>query len=201
MWFFCNILNTHMQRLALYEDCIELSIPVDVIDLTTLSWHPYNPRKNIERYGCSITSLDGNDIGIPDLDSVLEYNNENQTSYEEKDFNVPTHHSAPFRHFLKRFQVGRCHYLKLPPGGFFPWHRDVDTDSFRIIYTIEHCNPVDFVWLEDDKLIELQDQRWYYINTRKKHCVFSFQTAVFAVFNVLMNDHNYAEFQKSIYIK
>jgi hypothetical protein len=31
--------------------------------------------------------------------------------------------------------------------------------------------------------------------------VFSFRTAVFAVFNVLMTDHNYKEFQKSIYIK
>ena len=190
-----------MHRLALYEDCIELSIPVDVIDLTTLNWIPYNPRKNIERFGCSITSLDGKDTGIPDLDSVYEYNLENRTSYEEKDFCVATKHAKPFNNFLNRFQVGRCHFIKLPPGGFFPWHRDIDSNTFRIIYTIEHCNPVDLVWLEDDKIIELQDQRWYYINTRKKHCVFSFQTAIFAVFNVIMNSSNYLEFQKSIHIK
>lgn len=190
-----------MNQLELYEDCIELSIPVGVVDLTTLNWVRYNPRKNIERYGCSITSLDGDDSGIPDLDSVLEFNAENQTKYEEKDFSVPTHHSAPFIHFLKRFQVGRCHYLKLPPGGFFPWHRDVDPTTFRIIYTIEHCSPIDFVWLEDNRILELQDQRWYYINTRKKHAVFSFQTAIFAVFNVFATEQNLQQLQQHFHIK
>jgi len=190
-----------MNNLSLYEDCIELSIPNDLIDLATLNWVRYNPRKKIERYGCSITSLDGNDSGIPDLDSVLEYNRENATTYEEKDFCIATRHADPFRQFLNKFQVGRCHYLKLPPGGFFPWHRDVDPNTFRIIYTIDHCSPIDFVWLEDDKIIELQDHRWYYINTRKKHAVFSFQTAIFAVFNVLTTEHNLLELQKSFHIK
>lgn len=190
-----------MNRLALYEDCIELSIPIDVIDLTTLNWIRYNPRKKIERYGCSITSLDGEDTGIPDLDSVMEYNLENATNYQERDFCNPTRHAGPFRKFLNLFEVGRCHYLKLPPGGFFPWHRDVDPSTFRIIYTIDHCSPIDFVWLEDDKIIELQDHRWYYINTRKKHSVFSFQTAIFAVFNVLSTDKNLEKLQQYFHIK
>ena len=37
------------------------------------NWIPYNPRKNLPRWGQSITSLDGEMSGIPDLDSVLEY--------------------------------------------------------------------------------------------------------------------------------
>ena len=86
-----------MNSLSLYEDCIELSIPFGVVDLATLNWVPYNPREKIERYGCSITSLDGNDSGIPDLDSVLEYNFENATTYEEKDFRVQTRHAEPFK--------------------------------------------------------------------------------------------------------
>ena len=190
-----------MNRLALYEDCIELSIPVDVINLTTLNWVPYNPRKNIERYGCSITSLDGSDTGIPDLDSVLEFNTENQTSYEEKDFNVPTHHSAPFRHFLKRFQVGRCHYLKLPPGGFFPWHRDSDYYTFRIIYTISGCTPDSLIWLEDNSALPLLNSKWYYINTKKKHSLFSFKNSYFAVFNVLSSQNNFTALQDHFLIK
>ena len=34
----------------------------------------YNPRKDIDRWGLSLTSLDGEMSGIPDLDSLLEYN-------------------------------------------------------------------------------------------------------------------------------
>ena len=36
-------------------------------------WVRYNPRKNIERYGLSVTSLDGKMTGIPDLDSFYDY--------------------------------------------------------------------------------------------------------------------------------
>ena len=41
----------------------------------------YNPRKDINRYGLSITSLDGGLSGRPDLDSLYEYNKENNTNY------------------------------------------------------------------------------------------------------------------------
>ena len=35
----------------------------------------YNHRKNINRLGLSVTSLDGGVTGVPDLDSLLQYNN------------------------------------------------------------------------------------------------------------------------------
>ena len=178
-----------MHRLALLEDFIELDIPVnkDIIDLTTLNWHQYNPRKTVNRFGCSITSLDGKDTGIPDLDSLLEYNRLNQTDYTEKDFKARTIHSAPFKEFLDSFDVGRSHFLKLCPGGFFPWHRDSDPITFRLIYTIQSCTSDSLVWLEENTVIPLQNDQWYYINTRKKHSLFSFGESVFAVFNVIMN--------------
>lgn len=192
-----------MHRLALYEDCIPLDIPVshDLITPATLNWKQYNPRKAINRFGCSITSLDGNDSGIPDLDSVLEYNLLNNTEYTEKDFNVQTKHSTPFAHFLNTFEVGRSHYLKLEPGGFFPWHRDNDAYTFRIMYTISNCTPDSLVWLEDDKILPLTDRTWFYINTRKKHSLFSFNTATFAVFNVITNTHNINLLKASFRIK
>lgn len=172
---------------SMYEDIIELDIAIDTSQLINVeyNWVKYNPRKQIDRWGCSITSLDGEDHGIPDLDSVLEYNRIYQTHLTEKDFNKRTKHSAPFNYFLDKFDVGRSHYLKLNSGGFFPWHRDPDLGSFRIIYTIDHCEPTNLVWVEDTKVLELNNNRWYYINTKKKHCVFSFNTAIFAVFNVV----------------
>ena len=192
-----------MHQFYILEDCIELTLPVDtnLINFASLNWHQYNPRKNVVRYGCSITSLDGDDTGVPDLDSLFEYNALNGTHHTEKDFKVPTKHSGPFENFLKMMEVGRSHYLHLPPGGFFPWHRDSDNATFRLIFTISGCTPDRLIWLEDDKLIPLQDLRWYYINTRKKHSLFSFEDSYFAVFNVVYNYNNFAVLQEHFLVK
>ena len=37
-------------------------------------WKPYNLRNSNNRWGLSVTSLDGGLSGIPDLDSLLQYN-------------------------------------------------------------------------------------------------------------------------------
>ena len=50
----------------------------------------YNPRKNVDRWGLSITSADGGLTGRPDLDSLKEYNKEHGTNWLEDSFNVPT---------------------------------------------------------------------------------------------------------------
>jgi hypothetical protein len=192
-----------MHRLSHYEDYIQLELPVNknAIDLESLNWMPYNPRKNINRFGCSITSLDGNDSGIPDLDSLTEYNRLHGTKYTEKDFSKPTVHATPFLDFLNTFTVGRSHYLKLNPGGFFPWHRDNDPTTFRIIYTIQNCSNHSMIWLEDDKILPLENHSWYYINTRKKHALFSFDGSIMAVFNVVFNTTTYNLLQNSMMIK
>jgi hypothetical protein len=186
-----------------YEDVVDLLIPVDhdALHNTNYNWVPYNPRKAIPRWGCSITSLDGSDSGIPDIDSVLEYNRQHNTIYTEKDFTTPTVHARPFDYFLSNFAVGRSHYIKLDPGGYFPWHRDNDNDTFRIIYTIKNCEPDSFVWINDEKPLKLINHRWYYINTKKKHTVFSFNEAVFAVFNVKITENNLHQLRKHILIK
>lgn len=177
--------------LSYFEDIIELNVALsDDIDNVCYNWIQYNPRKPISRFGCSITSLDGTDSGIPDLDSIVEYNNLNNTNYREKDFCIPTKHSKPFTNFLQNYTVGRSHYIKLTSGGFFPWHRDNDGESFRIIYTIENCENESLVWVQNDKALKLENRKWYYINTKQKHCVFSFSKSIFAVFNVLVTEKN-----------
>jgi hypothetical protein len=192
-----------MHRLTYYEDCIQLDLPLnkDAINLETLHWIKYNPRKDINRFGCSITSLDGSDSGIPDLDSLLEHNILYGTNYTEKDFSTPTKHAAPFLELLDLFQVGRSHYLKLPPGGFFPWHRDNDPITFRILYTIQNCTTDSLIWLEDDRIVPLQNHCWYYINTRKKHALFSFGESVMAVFNVIFDGKTFNLMQKYMHVK
>jgi len=187
-----------MMSLSNYEDLIELKIELDEsIDLETLNWVRYNPRKPINRWGCSITSLDGDDSGMPDLDSVREYNIVNKTNLNELSFKKRTLHSKPFSNFLDTFECGRSHYLKFGLGGFFPWHRDNDQETFRIIYTVKGCSNNDLIWLQDEKLLHLQDKKWYYVNTKKKHCVFSFTESIMAVFNVALTDSNI----KNLFIK
>ena len=81
---------------ACFGDVIELDLPSwDVIKIQEVlnshtEWKQYNPRKGVNRYGLSVTSLDGGYSGVPDLDSILEFNKLNNTKYIETDFNVKT---------------------------------------------------------------------------------------------------------------
>ncbi len=187
--------------LSTYEDLIELELPNCNIDLENLEWHRYNPRKFVNRFGCSITSLNGSTSGVPDLDSLVEYNLEHGTNYNELDFTIPTKYANPFQFFLNDLTCGRSHYLKLGSGGFFPWHRDNDLYTFRVLYTIEGCGSNDLVWIQNDKVLELQNNRWYYVNTKKKHCLFSLNESVMAVFNVQISIANFKKMIKLFKIK
>jgi len=184
-----------------YEDIIELELQTVNVDLKSLNWIQYNPRKIVNRFGCSITSLDGNDLGVPDLDSLVEFNKENGTNHKELDFKSPTKHAEPFKEFLQDLDCGRSHFLKIGAGGFFPWHRDNDLYTFRIIYTVQGCSSNELVWIHNDKVLELQNQKWYYINTKKKHCLFSFTESIMAVFNVQLSITNFKKVTKLFKIR
>ena len=79
-----------MQRLSMMGDWLELDIfnhdkLMEEIAPFKDDWKPYNTRKPNNRWGLSVTSLDGGLSGIPDLDSLSEYNkkynNNNCCSY------------------------------------------------------------------------------------------------------------------------
>ena len=102
------------------------------------SWKPYNRKKPNNRFGLSITSLDGGLSGIPDLDSLYEYNKLHNTSIDNQDINKYTevYENMPtLQKIIKPWKpwLGRCHFLKLNSGGFFPEHYDInklDIDRF-----------------------------------------------------------------------
>lgn len=157
----------------------------------------YNPRKNINRLGLSITSLDGNLSGIPDLDSLLEYNKENNTAYVEKDFKIKT---PVFDQELKivldpiKDSIFRSHILKIQPGGFFPPHRDffgLSIDSFRLLIPLANCNPPTFNFVIDDKLQFWEDGYVYFIDTAKMHYLFNAGSVdtYFVVVNCDLNEN------------
>lgn len=171
------------------EPLIQLDLMAPTVPTEDLPWVQYNPRKNIARWGSSLTSLDGGTSGIPDLDSLYEYNKENGTSYREVDFQMRTPAYKKYFYSLdQHFDIGRSHIIRLGSGGFFPPHRDLDLSTFRVLYTIKGCEQNNFILILNGQVMPLRDKHWYYMNTKMPHSVFSFFGCEFAVFNVLNNE-------------
>lgn len=172
-------------------------------------WKTYNPRKPNNRQGLSITSLDGKLSGIPDLDSLFEYNKQNNTSITEANINVKTpvaSNISVIQRLLDTFDtLGRSHFIRLNRGGFFPPHRDgkiLDVTCFRIITMCQNCEPGQFVFLYEDKKVILEPGRPYFFNTRKEHSVFSYvDNSVQCVLNVPLTAENYKCVVRSLQAK
>ena len=187
-------------KLSQFGKQIELEVTTDPNQLInwidTFEWQKYNPRKDVNRWGLSVTSSDGTFNGI-DLDSLYEYNKEHGTEYAEKDFNKPTPVlNDQIAEILKPWQghYFRTHFLKFGPGGFFPPHRDWNytgepTDVFRLIMPLRNVNPPQFNFVLEDKILHWEIGRLYFIDTLRMHYLFnnSFTDSYWLVVNVDVN--------------
>ena len=183
--------------LCLFGDVIPLSMRCDAKKLLNevkdFNRMQYNPRKDIKRNGLSITSLDGELNGI-DLDSITEYNSQNNTSYNEMSFTQFTDvyfSSEEIKKIVQPFKdyIGRTHIIELDIGGFFPPHRDwpvysQNQQSLRILIPLKNCNPPDMYFTYDENTLFFEHGRAYFINTNKMHSLFSFSGSSFIVCNV-----------------
>lgn len=200
-----NINDKNYTNRILYAQMTQYGIhyPLDIripskefIDYTesNFDYQRYNPRKAISRYGLSLTSIDGGTSGVPDLDSIIEYNNENGTEYREKDFDIKTDvFTNELQEKMKDFDpyIFRSHVLKLSPGGFFPPHRDQITEinSFRIIVPAKNTTQNGVYFLIENKKLEWEEGRFYFLDTVKTHCLFnaSSKCSYWIVFNIAVN--------------
>jgi len=199
-------------HLANLGDVVPLSLVVDIeqtkkeLQYFNNEWKQYNPRNNINRQGLSITSLDGQLSGVPDLDSLLQYNLLNNTKLKEVDINVKTPVAEKIKSIkplLDKFDtIGRSHFIRLNKGGFFPTHRDskiLDINCFRVITLCHNCNKDQFVFIYEDKVLDLKPGIPYFINTRKVHSVFSYvDDSVQCVLNIPLTEQNYKSIIKNI---
>lgn len=183
---------------SVYQTRHRMDVPESYVKWTeeNFDYVRYNPRKDILRYGLSITSLDGGMTGIPDLDSLLEYNKENNTSYNERDFKVLTPVYKPLKQVLDPIvdSIFRSHVIKIKPGGYFPPHRDfygMNFDSFRLIIPLAACNPPTFSFVVDDKLQYWEYGYVYFVDTAKMHYLFNtgILDTYFIVINCGLNEH------------
>ena len=183
---------------TVFATSLEMHNPRQFVEWTEENYDyvQYNPRKPISRSGLSLTSLDGGVSGVPDLDSLVEYNREHGTTHYERDFKTYTSVSEhpdivpiiePFR-----AHIFRSHIIKLDPGGFFPPHRDfrgIEFDSFRLLVPLQNCDPPQFTFVIDDKIINWELGRVYFVDTVKMHYLFNASTkpTYFIVLNVDLN--------------
>lgn len=158
-------------------------------------WVKYQPHKPNNRYGLSVTSLDGGFSGEPDLYSLREWNAMHGTEYWEADFKARTNivdfipELNPFLDFFGS-SLGRVHFLRLDAGGFFPPHRDngaiVDSPTFRVIVPISNFSKNEMKWIQEENVLNLEAGRTYFINTTRVHSVFSFtDNCTMLVLNVI----------------
>lgn len=190
-------------RLAIQGAVAELKIkvpdPIKFVEDTerNFDYVVYNPRKSINRFGLSITSLDGNMTGIPDLDSISEYNIENGTNYKESDFDKPTpiYYDPRLAEVISLFEnnLVRSHILRIDPSGYFPAHRDAHRTGnyFRIIVPLKNVKPPQFYFIIDNEIKQLWNiGKVYFVDTIKAHVLFnaSLSPSYWIVFNIPTND-------------
>lgn len=164
------------------------------------AWKPYNAKKPNNRWGLSITSLDGELSGIPDLDSLYEYNKRHNTDIKNYDINTFTevyYNSPTLQQVVDPWKpwLGRCHFLKLNAGGYFPEHYDINKldfsyDETRLIAFVNNTSKYTMKFLYEDKLMEVQNGSLYWFNANKRHSVFSMQDdCIMIVFCLKFDEH------------
>ena len=188
-----------------YGDFIELNLRIDqpkkVVEWTeeNFTYVKYNPRKDVNRYGLSLTSLDGGLSGVPDLDSLIEYERITGIQYYEQHFKTktPVYYYPALESLLKPIEddVMRSHILKLGPGGFFPPHRDyfgLYFDNFRAIIPLKNMNPPSHNFILEDKGLTWDIGKLYFLDTAKMHYVFnaSMQDMYMIVLNIELNERS-----------
>ncbi len=187
----------HYHQLLSYGDLIELETRCDtdklLKEIKDFEWTQYNPRKKINRYGLSVTSSDGTRNGI-DLDSIYEHNRENGTRYDEDSFKTFTdvyYKSEETQKLVEPFKpwLWRTHFLNFRKGGYFPPHRDMRTSdeqkSMRLLVPISLCNPADMYFMSKDKCLYFKYGSVYFLNTNKKHSIFSYSDeAIMLIMNI-----------------
>jgi len=184
-------------------------------------WTRYNPRVGLKfpigmnpgehinnRWGLSITNINGKLGAGPDLDSLHQYNRENDTNYKEEDFTVKTPVYDMFEEYFAPFEqwLFRCHIIQLRPGGFFPPHVDNygrSIESFRLFIPLKNCNPPNHYFIEDNQILYFQHGRVYFMNTCKQHLLFNPlpSTTIFIVLNVKLNEDSVDHFLTTEYLR
>jgi hypothetical protein len=164
-------------------------------------WQDYLPRTDRpnNRKSLTLTCLPGTDHKTNPSLAQASYAAKRRLS--ELEFNQPTAvyeacHSL--RHFLDQWKpLGRTFLVRSDIGGYFVPHRDhpsIPRDVFRLIVFLNNCGPYDYDWLMDDRKLNIEHGRVYYVNTRHMHRTISWvNDSIHLILNVSMTSDNVAK--------
>lgn len=161
-------------------------------------WQDYLPRTDRpnNRQGLTLTTLPGKTH--LDAPSLAEASYAAKRRLSELEFNYKTevyNACVSLEPIFKIFPtVGRTFLVKSNIGGYFVPHRDhpaLPRDVFRLIVFVNNCGPLDYDWWMDDRKLQIEQGRVYYVNTRKTHRTISWvNDSIHLILNVPMTCDN-----------
>ena len=70
-------------------------------------------------------------------------------------------------------------------------HPSMPRDVFRLIVFLNNCGPYDYDWLMDDRKLNIEHGRAYYVNTRHTHRTISWvNDSIHLILNIPMTAEN-----------
>lgn len=176
-------------------NCISLIEELSEFDNDWQLYLPRTDRPN-NRYGLTLTTLPGKTH--KDAPSLAEASYAAGRRLSELDFNHKTSVYESCQSLQPLFEkfptLGRTFFVKSNIGGYFVPHRDhpsIPRDVFRLIVFVKNCAPLDYDWLMDDRKLQIEQGRVYYVNTRKTHRTISWvNDSIHLILNVPMNSAN-----------
>ena len=164
-------------------------------------WVDYLPRTDRpnNRQALAVTNLIGQTH--KDNPSLAQASYSAGRRLSEVEFNQPTQvyeHCSSIKPFLNMWEpLGRTFLVKSNVGGYFMPHRDhpsLPRETFRLIVFLNNCAPLDYDWWMDDKKMQIEMGRVYYVNTRLTHRTISWvNDSIHLILNVPFTTENVAK--------
>jgi len=193
----------NFEPLNIKIDCFQL---ISELKHFENDWQDYLPRtdRSNNRKGLTLTTLPGKTHR--DAPSLAEASYAEKRQLSELDFNQKTdvyYACQSLNPLFEKFtKIGRTFFVKCNIGGYFVPHRDhpaIPRDVFRLIVFINNCGPLDYDWWMDDRKLQIEHGRVYYINTRLTHRTISWvNDSVHLILNVAMNTENVSKVISSL---
>lgn len=139
-------------------------------------WVDYLPRPDRpnNRKALSVTSLPK--WSHQDAPSLAEATKILGRKVLEEEFSAPTlvyDHCKSLHYSLSPWMpLARTFIIRSDVGGYFVPHRDypiMNRRYFRLIAFLNNCGPLDYDWILDERKVQIEEGRLYYLNTRKMH--------------------------------
>lgn len=186
------------EPLNLKIDCNQFMSEISQFENDWIDYLPRVDRPN-NRKSLTLTCLPGTDHKTNP--SLAQASQAAGRRLSELEFNQKTevydacHSLQPF---LDQWTpLGRTFLIRSDIGGYFVPHRDhpaIPRDVFRLIVFLNNCGPYDYDWWMDDKKLNIEHGRVYYLNTRHTHRTISWvNNSIHLILNVAMTTENVAK--------